>query len=93
MGMMGRESSLSTGGDAGPTRGERFLDVACPYSPVFSIFFSIALLFALLSVVVLVNVDPSSDSFVIALLTIAVDGFIMVVTGTILYYCRRKRFA
>lgn len=87
-----RKSALTAVSDGGTTRLETFLDVACPYTPVFTLFFSIALLFALVSLLVVATQPATSEAFVVSLLTIVVDGFIIASTGPVLYLCREYRF-
>lgn len=88
---MKRKSALSAPTDGEATRLERFLTVACPYTPVLTLFFSIALLFTLLSVLAIAALPPTSESYVVSLLTIVIDGFVLAVTGPVLYLCRKHR--
>lgn len=89
---MKRKSALSSDPAGEATRLDTFLDVVCPYTPVVTIFFSIALLFILLSLVVVATQPASSEAYVVSLMSIVVDGFIVAVTGPVLYLCRKHRF-
>lgn len=89
---MKRDPVLSSDSRHPPSRTERLLDVACPYAPVLTIFFSIALLFALLSVLVMAATPIQSEPFVVSLMTLAVDGIVLLLTGPVLYLCRKHRF-
>lgn len=89
---MKRKAALSPDSDGNTSRLERFLDVACPYTPVLTVFFSIALLFVLMSAVVVATQPPSSEAFVVSLLSIVLDGLIILLTGSVLYLCRKHRF-
>lgn len=88
---MTRRSLLSVAADGGTSTRQVVLDAACPYTPILTVFFSIALLFALASLVIVAAVQTGSMAFVVAILTIIVDGFIMAVTGSLLYFCRKHR--
>lgn len=85
------DSTFSSPSDGQTTRLEKLLDVVCPYSPVLTVFFSIALLFALFSVFIIVAVSPAKAEFVVSLMTIALNLFVMGVTGPLLYLCRKHR--
>lgn len=89
---MKRKSALSSEFDSETTKLETVLNAACPYTPVLAIFFSIALLFVLFSVLAMAALPTASGAFVISLLTIVIDGFVMAVTGSVLYLCRKRRF-
>lgn len=89
---MDRKSALSASSDGGTTRLETFLDVACPYTPVLAVFFSIALLFAAISALAAALLPASSGAYVVSLMTIVLDGAIVASTGSVLYLCRKHRF-
>jgi len=79
--------------DTEPTdpRLQTLLTTICPYSPLLVLCFSLAALFALFSLLVVLAKPRGSPPFVVALLTIFVDSFIMSVVGTLLYLCRKSR--
>lgn len=89
---MNRKSALSAEAAGETTRLERFLNVACPYTPILAIFFSIALLFILLSLLTMAALPATSGAYVVSLLTIVLNGFVITVTGPVLYFCRKHHF-
>lgn len=89
---MKRKSVLSSRSGYAPSILESVLNVACPYTPVLSIFFSIALLFTMLSLLVVFTQPPDSEAFIVSSMTIVVNGFTMTFTGVLLYLCRKHRF-
>lgn len=66
-----------------------FLEYVCPYTPILWIGFSIAILFALASVVFALLLPPDSGAFVVALMSLVIDGFVILVTGGLLRACNR----
>lgn len=89
---MKRRDALASESDGESRTLEVVLDTACPYTPVLAIFFSIALLFVLFSTLVIATQPPGSGAFVVSLMTVVIDGFVMAVTGSLLYLCRKHRF-
>lgn len=75
----------------GETRTEIFFNYICPFTPVLSLVFSLALLFALASVLFAAALPTDSASFTVALLTIPIDGVVLLVTGYLLHVCNRTR--
>lgn len=67
-----------------------FLSIYCPYSQVIIAFGSFALLFLLVSVGSFLVIPPDRPGHTIALMTIVLDGVIVVVLSGILVACRRR---
>lgn len=82
---------MATGPADGDSRAEVFFKYICPFTPALSLAFSIALLFALVSVLFALVLPRDSGSFNIALLTIPVDGVVLVVTGYLIRVCNSSR--
>lgn len=69
---------------------ETFLSIYCPYSQVIIAFGAFAFLFLLVSIGSFLVIPPSRPGHTIALMTIVLDGTIVVVLSSILIACRRR---
>lgn len=66
-----------------------FLGKVCPFAVFFVIGFALNVLFLISTGLSLLTIEPGTESYFVALLTIASSSLVLVVTFPLLYLCRQ----